>query len=258
MRTLENALGDHDLVILRVIGEWWELDLTGADKSACVESLAERLRRLDLRAEVKYLPPEEVAALVSAGGQVPVGTFSRRFGEVRQMGPGRLEREEPWYDPVSPAEALWYRGFLFRGYDEKDDSGTLVEHYYLPKEFYAQLPQPSAPPQTDGAGEDQLQPAQPPVAFEPASIRAVDDLTTILSRAQRRGLRPDGVSQLQPFLFDPDPERYSLLVTLAGEMDLLRKAEADDALARLEIWRALFVLAALQGEMEELLDLSSR
>ena len=32
MRTLEQALLDHELIVLRVIGEWLRLDLTGTDK----------------------------------------------------------------------------------------------------------------------------------------------------------------------------------------------------------------------------------
>ena len=32
------------------------------------------------------------------------------------MGPGKMEREEPWLDPANAAESLWYRGFLFRGF----------------------------------------------------------------------------------------------------------------------------------------------
>ena len=48
MRSLEQALTDHDLVLLRVIGEWWELDLTGEDKATSVKEVATALTRLDL------------------------------------------------------------------------------------------------------------------------------------------------------------------------------------------------------------------
>lgn len=91
--------------------------------------------------ELLYLSPEEGAALrdlIQAGGQMPVATYSRAHGEVRLMGPGRLEREEPWFDPVSPAESLWYRGFLYRGFDETAEG--LIEFYYLPDEMLAQFP----------------------------------------------------------------------------------------------------------------------
>ena len=116
MRTLEQALLDHDLIVLRVIAEWLELDLTGADKAESVEQLAAALATADLQEQLEYLEPEETAALaelVRQGGRAPVAVFSRDHGEVREMGPGRLEREEPWLDPISPAEALWYRCLLY-------------------------------------------------------------------------------------------------------------------------------------------------
>ena len=39
MRALEQALNDHELIVLRVIGEWWEMDLTGLDKVARATAL---------------------------------------------------------------------------------------------------------------------------------------------------------------------------------------------------------------------------
>ncbi len=103
MRTLEQALLDHELIVLRVIGEWLDLDLTGRDKPRAVAELAAELAQFDLVREVEALEPEEAAALTSLvrqGGRAPVAVFERDHGEVRQMGPGRMEREEPWLDPI--------------------------------------------------------------------------------------------------------------------------------------------------------------
>ena len=142
MRTLKQALNDHDLVILRVIGEWWGAELTGSDKPACVKILSEGFATLDIKQEVQFLPPEENAAmqdLAKNNGRIPVATFEREHGEVRMMGPGALEREEPWFDPVSPTEALWYRGFLYRGFDETAEG--VIEFYFIPNEFMAHFPE---------------------------------------------------------------------------------------------------------------------
>src|SRR5574339_668983 len=143
MHTLSQALQEHELIVLRVIGEWWDLDLTGSGKAACVKELAAALSELNLPEEVGYLPPEEangIQALVQAGGRMPVAAFARDFGDVRLMGPGRLEREEPWFDPANAAEALWYRGFLYRAFDETAEG--VIEFYYLPDELMAQFPKP--------------------------------------------------------------------------------------------------------------------
>lgn len=239
MRSLEQALSDHDLVLLRVIGEWWELDLTGEDKATSVKAVAEALSRLDLAEEIHYLQPEETAAiqdLVQAGGRLPVATFSRDHGEVRLMGPGRLEREEPWLDPVSTAEGLWYRGFLYRGFDETDEG--MVEFFYLPDELYRKL---GSPGRSQGSAQataaatapvELLQPVQPPFQITAASADAVDDLTAILAQAQNTPLREENLEWLQPLLLDANPERTHLLITLAWEMQLLRQAEEGARPAR--------------------------
>ena len=100
MRSLEQALYDHELTVLRVIGEWWELDLTGSEKASCVKELQQTLTSLDMAREMNFLPPEDARALAdlgAQGGRIPVAAFTRDYGEVRLMGPGRLEREEPFH-----------------------------------------------------------------------------------------------------------------------------------------------------------------
>lgn len=228
MRDLEAALADHDLITLRVIGDWWELELTGADKTASVKALSERLEQIDFSLELNYLPPEEAAALqalAQAGGKMPVGAFARRFGDVRQMGPGRLEREEPWLTPENPAEALWYRGLLYRGFDNADQSGNLVEHYYIPNEFVGEIP---APPQTADAVSDSsgsgLAVAEAPSGYDTATTAAVDDLTALLTFAQLGELDTGRPEALSPYLFDDTLERTSLLLTLAQELGFIRSA----------------------------------
>ncbi len=226
MYSLATALDDHDLIVLRVIGEWWELDLTGADKAGSIKALAERLAQIDMPQEMQYLPPEEAAALqdlVAGNGRVPVATFSREHGEVRLMGPGRLEREEPWFDPVSPAEALWYRGFLYRGFDETSE-GT-IEFYYLPQELLEQFPQEKVAAAVRETAVSSLTPANPPKAWNTAVTDAVDDLTTMLALAQQTQFQ-SGKLDWPRYLLNPDADRRSLLLTLAREMGFLREVEA--------------------------------
>lgn len=225
MRSLIQALQDHELIVLRVMGEWWELDLTGADKAASAEALAERLAQLDMAQELQFLPPEEAAAindLAAAHGRIPVAAFEREHGAVRLMGPGRLEREEPWFDPQSPAEALWYRGFLYRGFDETAEG--VIEFYFLPDEFMAQFPrtEDTAVPPT---APSTLTPVEPPEEWETAVTDAVDDLTTLLSLAQTTALRPEALDKLRQLLLNPDSDRRSLLLTLAREMGMVKQAE---------------------------------
>ena len=225
MRTLVQALQEHELIVLRVIGEWWELDLTGADKDASVKELTERLNQLDFAQEVLYLPPEEASAiqtLVQGNGRSPVASFERIHGEVRLMGPGALEREEPWFDPVSPVEALWYRGFIYRGFDETAEG--LIEFYTIPQELLAKLPQPEKPKVVEETAVSSLTPTAEPNKYTAANSTVVDDLTTLLALAQRTALRSEALDLLQQLLLNPDPDRRSLLINLAREMEMLREA----------------------------------
>jgi hypothetical protein len=224
MRSLTTALSDHELLTLRVIGEWWDLDLTGADKNRSIKEVAAALANLDLEIELSSLDLEEadaVRALAAAGGRIPVARFSRSYGEVRQMGPGRLERVEPWLEPESVAEALWYRGFLYRGFDEDAGSATLVEYYYLPTELLEKLTAPAAE-SVEKPITQRLEALQAPDAFDPETTTAVDDLATCLGFAQRAGLSPAEYAALHPFLFDARSDRLGLLLTLAEESGYLR------------------------------------
>lgn len=230
MRSLEQALLEHDLIVLRVIGEWLSIDLTGRDKAGAVTVLTSALAQIDLAQELEYLEPEDAAALndlVKQGGRAPVAVFARDHGEVRLMGPGRMEREEPWLDPVSPAESLWYRGYLYRGFDETPEGP--LEFYFLPDEMLARFTLPeAAKPVLRIAESTGLTPVEAPAAVREPPTDAVDDLTTLLALAQRTGLQPERLPDLAGLLINPDRDRRSLLLTLATEMSLLRRA--DDTL----------------------------
>lgn len=232
MRNLEQALSDHDLITLRVIGEWLGLDLTGSDRNAAARTLAQTLAQIDLPQELAYLQPEEAAALrdlVAQGGRAPVAAFVREHGEIRQMGPGKLEREEPWLDPISPTEALWYRGFVYQGFDTAGEGH--FEYIFLPQELLAQFsPGVAQATSTRPALESEsngLLPVEPPTESKNERVDAVDDLTTLLALAQRTGLQSDKLAGFEALLIDADRDRRSLLLTLADEMGLVRRKETE-------------------------------
>ena len=74
MRPLKKALQDHELIVLRVIGEWWEIELTGKNKNSCIATLVAEMPHLDLPQELMYLSTNEsdaVKALVRGNGRMP-------------------------------------------------------------------------------------------------------------------------------------------------------------------------------------------
>ena len=102
MRPLKKALQEHELIVLRVMGEWYDLDLTGEDKAACVRELAEALAELDFAQEILYLGPEEAAAVQTlvqgngrsivkrmGQGQLRLNPFQAKFGQIQRLKKGR-------------------------------------------------------------------------------------------------------------------------------------------------------------------------
>jgi len=217
---LKQALYDHDLIVLRVIGEWWDLDLSDVERSECVEQLTEALSAVELRAQLQELPPEEAAAfqnLINGGGSMPVAKFARQHGEIRLMGRAKLEREEPWLDPSSPAEGLWYRGLIFKAFHDQGDG--ILEYIYLPEELVDQVPGVTV---ATGAETGSLPSASEPEHRFGASTEAVDDIVGILVAAQIEEYRRGQIERFQPYLLDSSSSRAAMLVTLAIESGLAR------------------------------------
>jgi hypothetical protein len=68
---------------------------------------------------------------------MPWSQFTRRNGELREMGPGRRDREQPHQNPVSPVEMLWYRGLVGRAFF--DAPGGPEEFAYIPDDLLGLL-----------------------------------------------------------------------------------------------------------------------
>jgi hypothetical protein len=134
-----------------------------------------------------------------------------------------MEREEPWYEPISAAESLWYRGFLYRGFDETADG--LIEFYYLPDELMAQFPEAGQKVVVEETAVVTPTPAASPDHSQAAPIDAVDDLATILIVAHQASFETDAFARLDSFLLNKQPDRRSLLLQLAQELNLLRQGE---------------------------------
>jgi len=202
-------------------------------------------------------------ALVVASGRIPAAVFERRFGTLRPMGPGRLERERPWLSPANPTEVLWYRGFIFRAFDKTPV--TPIEVLFIPTDLMATLPQPEGAPESAGATAGMATGATAgamntagdrSVSTTAQMARAVsnaadvdlllDDVTTILAYIQNYEVRvrADGGwnnesrTAIQPMLRDHngvDSEtpagRFGFLLSLIARLNWLRYKERELRLA---------------------------
>jgi hypothetical protein len=238
MYTLNRFLIDYDLPLLRALADGRGVALTAQRQPEVADELASLLLDpLSVRTALSRLGPESrqaLEALLAAGGRMRAPQFWRRFGQVRPMGPGKLERETPWRDPVSPAEELWYAGFVFRAFSQ-DQAGP-GEFVFIPIDLLPLLPRPQAEPPSQIVT---LVPTPSDAVQDPMAL--VYDLFVYLVYLQNHDVRPyaDGrlgqrdLAALRGRLIDVSGRRLALLRHLAGKLgfvtrqgDMLR-LEAD-------------------------------
>ena len=133
MPTLAQTLPTNDIGFLRIVASLWGLELTSSDPAEAAVELAESLCDAELLDEVVSTLPKDARtalnALLAANGRMPWVAFARRFGELREMGPGKRDREQPHLRPSSAAEVLWYRGLVSKAFfnPEKNAQDKLAE-----------------------------------------------------------------------------------------------------------------------------------
>jgi hypothetical protein len=137
MPDLFHSLLKQDLGHLRIIAELWGLELNSADSDAALEKLSVSLLEPGLLAElIDTLSPEvnsAIDALVSSGGRIPWPMFTRKYGEIREAGAGKRDREKLYLRPESATEILFYRGLLARAFF--DTKKGPQEFAYIPDDL---------------------------------------------------------------------------------------------------------------------------
>ncbi len=183
VRTLVESLEQQPIPVLRAIAASHHLDVAQVSRRDLPRVLADHLKRPDVLARaLDRLTSEERAVLdrlVAEGGLFPAHRLQREYGEVRELGPGRLERERPWEDPISPAERLWYMGFMYSDFGQVGRFRGRV--FYIPADLLPLLPPVEAPPV-----RFEVEPVEPPATLlESAPDDVVEDAFVILSELQR-------------------------------------------------------------------------
>ncbi|NLX10473.1 MAG: hypothetical protein GXY36_12525 [Chloroflexi bacterium] len=239
MQNLLPTLLDHDIGMLEIIARRWDVDLASLDKREAAEMLASAMLDPE-RARIEWgrLNDTERGALqmlLSAPDhKMTEAQFSRLFGEIRRMGPGRRDREKPHLSPASVAETLYFRGLASLAYDQgKKDMQSFV---YMPPDLASVLPahetgfdlsaEPAAAPEWSDERDE-------PETVQHATTALVDDLTTLLAYLQiepvpteKDALHAEIGAALEPYwLGDHDPARVALMIALAGTLGLAAAEE---------------------------------
>ena len=137
MPDLLHSLLKQDIGHLRIIAEFWGLELDSNSTDDAREELSASLLDVELAAElIDSLSPQAdsaIRALVDEGGRIPWVTFARKYGDIREMGAGKRDRERPHLKPASTAETLFYRGLLARAFFETEKGSQ--EFAYIPDDL---------------------------------------------------------------------------------------------------------------------------
>lgn len=226
LRTLYQALLDSDLARLRVIAQQWEVALLADRRADLAAELADAMARAEAVERVwEGMAADHRAALHDLqrhAGELPWATFVRRWGQIRLVGPGRLEREELWRAPISPAEGLWYLGWVQRAFVPRQTDA--IEMAFLPAELALYLPEP--PPRHISPPDA----TRPPYHVLPGDDSLADDLVTLWAAAQQQPLTPGAGKHEAPLLAQlhaPATPRLALLKTLAAEQGWLHLDEQE-------------------------------
>ncbi len=138
MPDLYTSLLKHDLGHIRIVAGLWGLELDSNESEAALKELCASLLDPDLLAEIlEALHPEAQTAiemLVAKNGRIPWAEFTRRFGDIREMGPGKRDREKPHLNPASTAEILFYRALLARAFFNTVNGAQ--EFAYIPDDLF--------------------------------------------------------------------------------------------------------------------------
>lgn len=185
MPDLIHSLHNQDIGHLRIIAEFWGLELESADAESAREELSASILDFDLLAELmdslSSQADSAIADLVNAGGRISWATFTRKYGDIREMGAGKRDRERPHLKPSSTAEILFYRGLLARAFFETDKGSQ--EFAYIPDDLLLLI---------ENAATEQTPPQQIESPGRPASPKEkgreiladdsiLDEVTTLLA-----------------------------------------------------------------------------
>lgn len=255
MKTMPDLLASllsHDLGHLRILAELWGLELDAHARDAAADELSASLLDPELVRETLDILPADARraldALLAAHGRLPWAEFARRFGEIREMGAAKRDREQPHRHPVSAAEMLFYRGILARAFFDTEKGAQ--EFAYIPDDLLEILKHEGDALSLSKGHEVHKgntrevlgRPATPvEKAFEiPATDRVLDDATTLLA-ALRVG-RSDWQSDSRRSDWQSDLlHAAKLLKKNIPQADTVKKfleAPRPDALAMLvEAWK---------------------
>jgi hypothetical protein len=239
MRTLLQMLNETEEPVLDTIATTWGLKERQDDRGALAELLeATMLDAENAEAAWDALPDDQRQALqtvLGSGGKMMMSMFKHMFGDIRKMGRGAVEREQPHKSPKTAAEALYYKGFIAETIRMSDNGSQAFA--YVPEDFVLVLPthRTGYDTSTDVEAEPDLLTALDTRGIDEtrtADTSIVDDMTALLAFLQLHGPPVDGdnlaegsLRALMPYLLTYGTERVAFMVTVGVDAGLIEIRE---------------------------------
>ena len=255
MPDLYHTLLKYDIGYLRIIAGSWGLELETSEVDSAAEELCASFLDLEAVTEtIEILPADARSALtvlLESNGKMEWAAFARKFGEIREMGEARRDRERPHLKPISIAENLFYRGLLARAFFDAEKGAQ--EFAYIPEDLFEIIDEVTNAERGGKSTEPLGRPATPvEKAFEiPASDHILDDATTLLA-ALRLNLESNGLPLDRQ---EQAPALQNLLITAnLVKKDILQAEKVKSFLeaSRVDALRALVEAWQSSQEFDEL------
>jgi hypothetical protein len=229
LRTLYQSFLHSDMGRLRIIARQWGIETHAVKHTDLAAELVDAMVDAEMvMAMLSKLPEDHRVALddlLRRDAAMPWLSFLRRWGPIREIGMGKMEREELWREPCSAAEALWLQGFVQRDFSEHPSDP--IEMAYVPEALRLYIPAPSPllvpPPQPLAVQVDKRS--------TDVNDNLAEDLVTWWVAVQK-GQIDDSEKYVSGYLLNalhpPANLRAALLKTISLEQGWVRKNEAQE------------------------------
>ena len=278
MTNLKASLQDSDSALLPLLAKRWKVAITNMkDREIINELVAVMLDSERMEPIWEGLDDKQRGALqtlIGSGGKETLPKFQLLYGDIRAMGKGQIEREQPDQNPKSIAEGLFYRGLLYKGFDQSPTGARAI--VYVPEDLIPVLPVHKTIYEDLDALEDiegtigldfadsgDIQIPEIDEEFiediRPADTSIVDDVMTLMAYVQVAQVQIEGerlsdsdMRTLMNHLIVKSPERMSFLLELTVSASLVEVQDGIVSTKRAEARRWLETTRSQQ--LKQLVD----
>ncbi len=188
MPNLSESLQGRDLGHLRIVAKLWGVELDEQETPAAIIQLAGLLINVaivnDMVSSLASEARNALDDLTRHAGRILWAQFTRSYGELREVGAAKRDRDLPHKHPISAVEVLWYRALVARAFF--DSPAGPEEFAYIPDDLLAMIPQAA------GSGMPMIGRQASALEYtylSPANDRILDHTCTFLA-ALRLGIIP--------------------------------------------------------------------